>query len=185
MQIQARANADENPFATSEQVFDGLKRRLTSRESLEMTHGDLERFLEQDGRELLRSLFQDHLDLRGRGEAVGEVVGAAGVRRTQARLRGRHLKTVFGTVEVERLGYTARDAETLFPKDAELNLPSGLYSHEVQRRVVAEVIKTSFDQAAEAIDANTGTTVPKRQLEQITIDASKDFVSDARTPSWI
>lgn len=175
MQIQARETADENPFAASEQVFEGLKGRLTSREALEMTHGELERLLEQDGRELLRCLLQDHLDLRGPGKAMGEVVGATGVRRTQARLRQRHLKTVFGTVEVGRLGYSARDAETLFPKDAELNLPRGLYSHEVQRRVVAEVIKTSFDQAAEAIGKNTGTTVPKRQIEEVAVEASRDF----------
>lgn len=175
MQIQARATADENPFATSEQVFGGLKGRLTSREALQMTHGDLERMLEQDGRELLRALLQDHLDLRGPGKAMGEVVGATGVRRTEARLRTRHLKTVFGKVEVQRLGYTSRDVETLFPKDAELNLPRGLYSHEVQRRVVAEVIKTSFDQAVEAVDANTGAKVPKRQLEQIAVEGAMDF----------
>jgi hypothetical protein len=119
----------------------------------------------------------DHLDLRGPGTAVGEVVGRTGVRRTQARLRPRQLKTVFGTVGVQRMGYKARDAETLFPKDADLNLPSGLYSHEVQRRVFVKAaeIKTSFDQAVEAMDANTCTTVPKRRLEWIAVEASKDF----------
>jgi len=175
MQIQARATADENPFATSEEVFEGVKGRLTSREALEMAHGDLERMLEEDGRELLRCLLQDHLDLRGPGNALGDVVGADGVRRTQTRLRTRHLKSVFGTVELGRLGYSARDAETLFPKDAELNLPRTLYSHEVQRRVVTEVIKTSFDQAVEAVGKNTGTAVPKRQLENVVVEASMDF----------
>jgi hypothetical protein len=177
MQIEARSSSDENPFTTSDEVFEGLKKRLSGREALKMTHGELERLLDEDGRELLRCLLQDHLDLRGPGEAEGKVVGASGVLRTQARLRTRHLKTVFGTVEVGRLGYSARDADTLFPKDAELNLPAGMYSHELQRRVVAEVIKTSFDQAGEAVDSTTGTTVPKRQLEEIAVAAAEDFTA--------
>ena len=183
MQIQARATADENPFAASERSFAELTNRLTSQEVLAMTHGDLERLLDQDGRELLRQLLQDHLDLRGPGEARSDVVGARGVRRTQARLRDRQLKTIFGTVVVSRLGYSARDAETLFPKDAELNLPPDLYSHGVQRRVTDEVVKTSFDQAAASIAATTGTTVPKRQLEEVTARASSDFDAfyDARS----
>lgn len=175
MQIQTRKTTDENPFSTSEHVFDGLKGRLASAEALQMTHGELERMLQQEGWELLRCLLQDHLDLRGPGRARGEVVGATGIVRTQVRQRQRHLKTVFGKVEVGRLGYSARDAETLFPRDAELNLPHGLYSHEVRRRVVAEVIKTSFDQAAEAVGTNTGTTVPKRQVEELAVEAAQDF----------
>lgn len=175
MQIQARATADENPFAASQRVFEDLTGRLASREVLGMTHGELERLLDQDGRELLRQLLQDQLDLRGPGEARGDVVGARGVRRTQARLRERQLKTIFGTVVVSRLGYSARDTETLFPRDAELNLPPDLYSHGVQRRGADEVVKTSFDQAVVSIESTTGTTMPKRQLEEMTVRASSDF----------
>jgi len=175
MAIQARATTDENPFAASDRGFADLKDRLTSPEVLAMDHGELERLLDHDGRALLRQLLQDHLDLRGPGDAQGPVVGATGVRRTQARPRDRHLKTIFGTVTVSRLGYSGRDADTLFPKDAELNLPPDLYSHEVQRRVVNEVVKTSFDDAGDAIAATTGTTVPKRQIEEITARASADF----------
>jgi len=140
-----------------------------------MTHGDLERLVEQRGRELLRRLFQDHLDLRGPGEATAEVVGAHGVRRPHERLRTRSLKTIFGKVSVSRLGYSAHDAETLFPRDAELNLPPELYSHGVQRRVATEVIKTSFDQATAAVAETTGTTVPKRQVEELAARAAADF----------
>jgi len=175
MQSQARTTADENPFAASERVFAELTDRLAKRETLVMTHGDLERLLDRDGRELLRQLLQDHLDLRGPGEARSDVVGARGVRRTQARLRERQLKTIFGTVVVSRLGYSVRDAEALFPKDAELNLPLDLYSHGVRRRAADEIVKTSFEQAAASIESTTGTTVPKRQLEELAARASSDF----------
>jgi len=175
MQIQARTIADENPFSRSGQFFEEVTKRLAGREALQMTHGDLERLLDKDGRELIRRLLQDHLDLRGPGDVTGEVVGAREVRRPQARLRERKLETIFGTVTVSRTGYSGRDAETLFPKDAELNLPPELYSHGVQRRAAEEVVKTSFDQAVAAILSTTGAAVPKRQLEALAGRAAEDF----------
>jgi hypothetical protein len=175
MQIQARTVTDENPFAGSRSVFDDLTSRLVTREVLEMTHGDLERLLDKDGRELIRQLLQDHIDFRGAGETREEVIGARAVRRPHQRLRGRTLATIFGKVVVSRMGYSAHDAETLFPKDAELNLPPELYSHGVQRRVAEEVVKTSFDQAVTSIASTTGATVPKRQVEQLTARAAEDF----------
>jgi hypothetical protein len=175
MQIQSRSIADENPFARSESVFGELTKRLAGREALAMTHGDLERLLDKDGRELIRQLLQDHLDLRGPGEARDDVVGAREVRRPHARLRERKLATIFGKVTVTRMGYSAHDAETLFLKDTELNLPPKLYSHGVQRRAADEVIKTSFDQAVEAIASTTGASVPKRQVEELAECAAEDF----------
>lgn len=175
MQSQTRTIADENPFAMSGHVFSDLTTRLASRETLKMTHGDLERLLDKDGRELIRQLLQDHLDYRGAGEVRGEVVGARDVRRPHARLRERKLETLFGTVTVRRTGYSAHDAETLFPRDAELNLPPELYSHGVQRRAAEEVIKTSFDQAVAALASTTGASVPKRQLEELAARAAEDF----------
>src|SRR2546422_9617768 len=121
MESQARPISDENPFAASERIFSDLTARLSSRETLEMTHGDLERLLEKDGREVIRQLLQDHLDLRGPGEVRGDVVGARDVSRPHARLRERKLGTIFGEVTVSRTGYSAHGADTLFPKDAELN----------------------------------------------------------------
>ncbi len=72
-----------------------------------MTHAELERLVEQQGRELLRRLFQDHLNPRGPGKATAEVVGANGMGRPHERLRTRTLKTIFGKVLVSRMGYSA------------------------------------------------------------------------------
>jgi hypothetical protein len=102
-------------------------------------------------------------------------MGANGMRRPYERLRTRSLKTIFGKVTVSRLGYSAHDTETLFPRDAELNLLPELYSHGVQRRVAKEVIKTSYDQATAAVAETTGTTVPKRQVEELAARAAANF----------
>jgi hypothetical protein len=45
----------------------------------------------------------------------------------------------------------------------------------VQRRAAEEVTKSSFDQAGAAIASTTGTTVPKRQLEELMARAAMDF----------
>jgi hypothetical protein len=175
MQIQAQSTGAEKPFADSQRYFQQFVDRLSSADTMRMTHGELERYMERDGFELLRLLFQDHLDLRGPGEAQGDVVGSDGVRRPHVRLLDRRLKIVFGTVLAGRMGYSAHDAETLFPRDAELNLPPSLYSHGVERRVANEVIKGSFDSAVESVAVTTGTTVPKRQAEETAARAATDF----------
>jgi hypothetical protein len=45
----------------------------------------------------------------------------------------------------------------------------------VERRVAEEVIKGSFDNAVRAVEETTGTTVPKRQVEELAERAATDF----------
>jgi hypothetical protein len=175
VQIQACASTKEKPFAESQRVFDDLTARLSGAAAMQMTHADLERLLDKDGKELLRQLLQDHLDLRGPGEACVPVVSSGGIEMPHARLRERRLKSLFGTVTPSRLGYSGHGEESLFPRDAELNLPPEVYSHGVQRKAAEEVTKASFEQAVAAIASNTGTTVPKRQMEKLAARAATDF----------
>jgi hypothetical protein len=140
-----------------------------------MTHSELERELEEKGRELLRSLLQAHLELRSPGEASAPVRDADGEERTAQRLHERDLATVFGKVEVSRLGYGAEGAASLHPLDAELNLPPERYSHELRRRAAEQVAKGSYDEAVATLAAATGTAVPKRQVEELVRRAAEDF----------
>ena len=74
-----------------------------------LTHGELEEHLTVKGREVLRTLLQDHLDLRAQREPhLESVVGADGVARNSVEEgHDRGLRSVFGMVTVSRLAYPA------------------------------------------------------------------------------
>jgi hypothetical protein len=86
----------------------------------ERTHAQLEEQLAARGRELMRQLYQDHLDLRAvREQRQQRVVDAEQVAHT--RVEGEHqrrLATVFGQVSVSRMAYRAPGARNLYPADA-------------------------------------------------------------------
>lgn len=173
--VRDLAVAKPKSFAASQGKFEELIEHLQSPESQSMSHSELERELEARGRELLRQLYQDHLKVRGPGAVEEPVEGADGVERPVARLHTRSLKTIFGPVEVERMGYGAEGVESLHPQDAALNLPPELYSHQVRRRAGEEAAKNSFDEVVQSLERTTGAEVPKRQAEQLVQRAAQDF----------
>ena len=173
--MAAVAEVLEAPFAGSVGRFEGLVSYLQAEEAMRMRHSDLEREIFERGRELLRQLLQDHLNLRGPGQARGPVRDADGSARTRKRMQERDLETVLGVVQVERVGYGAKGEESVHPLDAELNLPEQRYSHELERRVAEEAARGSFEEAAEAVKKQTGQELPKRQAEEIARRAAQDF----------
>ncbi len=60
-------------FCRSRERFEGLVGLLGGQEAGGLAHFDLEQRLETEGRELLRQLLQDHLDLRASRERAGRV----------------------------------------------------------------------------------------------------------------
>lgn len=163
-------------FEKAERKFAELTQDLRGRQTQAMDFSDLEKRIEKEGRELLRLLLEAHLNARGHGDIGASVEGADGVFRTHRRIGERQIRSIFGTIEFERLTYGGRGEESLFPKDAHLNLPAEqMHSHEFQRRVALEVIKGSFGQAAESISEATGVPVFKQQVEWITVRAGADF----------
>jgi len=163
------------PFSAAATNFAELVDHLESAEARKMTHSELERELEERGRELMRLLLQDHLNTRGPGEASEPVIDSEGEKRTTQRLHKRGLATVFGKVEVHRLGYGVAGADSLHPLDGELNLPRELYSHGLRRRAAEEVAKGSYDEAVATLTRYTGSAVPKRQVEELVVRAAQDF----------
>jgi hypothetical protein len=91
------------------------------------------------------------------------------------RSRVRRLTSVFGEVEVERDGYSARQTCSLFPVDGALNLPRESYSLGLRRLVAVEAAKVSYDEVAAAVAERTGVSVPKRQLEELVRRTAIDF----------
>ena len=111
-----------------------------------MQHDQVEVLIKKDGNEVMRLLLQGFLDVRAkREERMESVEGSDGVVRTHCRENcERSLMTEFGKVTVERKGYSAKGAESLFPLDAALNLPQDKYSSELCRLVARTVADSSL-----------------------------------------
>jgi hypothetical protein len=141
-----------------------------------MTHSEVEATLWREGLELLRQLFQAHLNARSPGEAQGPVVGADAVERPHVdRGTERGLMSIFGPVRVYRAAYTQAGQSSLYPLEGQLNLPLDVYSFGVRKRVAQEAAKGSFDEVVESIPTTTGAAVAKRQVEELTVRAATDF----------
>src|SRR5512132_2186769 len=163
-------------FDRSRATFDSLVGLLEGAEAGGLSHSELEDRLQVEGRELLRQLFQDHLDLRADRERRAAVVDADGVaRRTAETGRCRGLASVFGRLEVRRLAYRARGACDLHRADALLNLPVERHSHGLRRLAAIESSRGSFEDAAAAVGRATGQRLGKRQIEDLAGRAACDF----------
>jgi hypothetical protein len=102
-------SAGADRFAASREQFESLVSFLDRSDAAGLSHAELEERLDRDGRELLRSLLDDHLALRAvREQRLEQVVGDEGAARTRVESgHERALETVFGTVTVKRLAYRA------------------------------------------------------------------------------
>jgi hypothetical protein len=131
------------------------------------------------GREVQRLLLQAHLDQRGHGD-VGPalaVLGPDGVTQhyTHRRLSARTITTIFGPVQIERLGYSQPGSHSVYPLDQALARPARSFSYELQRRLVKAAVLNPFQESVTTIAEFTGVTVPKRSAEEIVRDAAQDF----------
>ena len=165
---------EEKPFAQGDGAYEMIKAFLSG-EAHAMEHSELERLLDEKGRELMRLLLQEHLNQRRPGETTGPVRDREGETRTAATGHTRSVESIFGTLHLTRAGYPSEGKDSLHPLDATLNLPDEKYSLEVRRRVAIEAAKGSFDEGVKTLETYTGAHVPKRQFEELTIRAAQDF----------
>jgi hypothetical protein len=167
MQGYAPACRDE-AFTGAREQFAETEEWLAG-EAAGLQHADLEEQLEGRGRELLRRLFQGHLDLLAAGEERrGDVAGEDGVVRTRAeRGRTRPLVTRFGQVSVSRIAYRSPGRANVHPLDAVLNLPEEKHSHGLRRLAAIEAARGSMEAAGAAITRAAGVTIGKRQVEEL------------------
>ncbi len=175
--MEPQGSQHEKLWAVARMNFEALCRRLEADEALGMSHSEVEATLQTDGFEVLRLLFQDHLALRAAREVrlTEPVVGSDGVTRTHVREQARDLETLFGTVEVARLGYGHPGVDSLHPLDAGLNLPPERYSLGLRRRMALAAPAGSFDAALVVVTSTTAASLPKRQAEQLARRAAVDF----------
>jgi hypothetical protein len=163
-------------FQSSRAQFEQVIAFLESADALQLQHGAVEERLTHDGRELLRRLFQDHLNVRSAAERrLPQVTGADGARRRESRELDVGLGTVFGGVRSVRLVYQAAGLPGLAPMDAVLNLSPGYYSHGIRKLVAEQAAKDSFEEVVAEVEVITGCAVGKRQVEELAAAAASDF----------
>ena len=167
MQGYAPASRDE-AFTQARECFAETEDWLSG-EGAGLQHAELEEQLEVRGRELVRRLFQGHLDLLAAREGRrGDVAGEDGVARTRAeRGRSRPLVTRFGQVTVSRIAYRSPGRSNVHPLDAALNLPEEKHSHGLRKMTAIEAARGSHEAARDAVARATGVRIGKRQLEEL------------------
>ena len=158
--------------------FSLLESWLASASALQLPLHQIESQQQDKGREVQRLLLQAHLQHRGNGD-VGPALqleqADGAVLYSHRRLGTRSLTTVFGTVELVRMGYSRPGAPGIFPLDRALTLPARSFSYELQRRLVKAAVQNPFLDSVQTIADLTGVSVSKRSLEQILPDAAQDF----------
>src|SRR5258708_31361812 len=147
--MQGYVPAQDEGFAESRKCFGELEDWMASAEAAGLQHGELEEQLDVRGRELLRRLFQDRLDLTAaREERRRDVTGEDGIVRTRAeRGRERPLVTKFGQVTVSRIAYRAPGRANMHPADAALNLPEEKHSHGLRKMTAIEAARGPMEAA--------------------------------------
>ena len=185
----SESSGGDAAFDRSRERFESVVGFLHGSQAAGLTHSELETRLGVDARELIRVLYQDHLDLRTTREVrLPVLIDAAGIcRGAVERGHRRPLQTVFGAVNVDRLAYRHRGEANLYPADAALNLPPELHSHGLRERAAVESARGSFDDARSALRRATGVEIGKRQVEQLAGRAVVDFeayyAQPTRTPA--
>jgi hypothetical protein len=174
MQGYAPAWRDE-AFSGAREQFAETEEWLAG-EAAGLQHAELEEQLGARGRELMRRLFQGHLDLLAAGEERrDDVAGEDGVVRTRAeRGRARPLVTVFGQVTVSRIAYRSPGRSNVHLLDAALNLPEEKHSHGLRRLAAVEAARGSMEAAQAAVTRAAGVSIGKRQLEELARRAAAD-----------
>jgi hypothetical protein len=172
----------DDPFAASRDLFDVLAAELAGPAAAGLTACQLEELLDERGREVLRQLLQDHLDLRQATEERkarerrAPATGTDGITRTRLEAgHGRALATLFGTVRVTRCAWRKPGTANFCPADAALSLPAGRHSHSLAKLAAIEAARGSFDAAHGAVTRRCGPVIGKRQVEQAVTRAAADI----------
>ena len=164
-------------FTATREHLEKVIRQLQSSEASHWRHDETERNLQDEGQELCRLLFQATLDVRTNNEVrLGAVTGHDSVVRRYFRPGcERKIASVFGEVSYRRNGYSHAQGGSLFPLDESLNMPKRKYTYGLRECVAASVCQNAFDAALENLSTLIAGKIPKRQAEELVVEASTDF----------
>jgi len=173
----SRPGNDESAFSSAKNLVEQIVQVLQSKACLSASHGEVEHRIQKEGMEVLRLLFQGHLDHRSLSEpSLPKVPEAGHLERTYKREGTRRgLHSLFGTVHVHRKGYSAGCGDSVFPLDGQLNLSKDCYSDGLRRQASELVSDLSFDKGVAHIRKGSASMFPKRQMETVAQRVSVDF----------
>lgn len=175
---------ESNKRESAREYFFELESKLMSEETGSKPIGEVEQLLYSDIMEHGRRMIQEHIDARGDGKVAESIIREDDKKLSHKRLLKRHLETIFGEVEIERVGYSYRGESSIFPKDKQMGLPAKLYSYPVQQKVCREALRSSYDEIDETLSEYTGAHVPKRQSLEIVGNGAEDFEAFYLQRSW-
>jgi hypothetical protein len=137
-----------------------------------LDHGEREKVIGDEGRELQRRLLQATFDIdAAREERAAGVTSAAGIGHgIVEKGHGRGVTSVFGPVRVTRMAYRNRREPNLYPADARQVLPGDPYSLGMRALAAFHLAGGGFGQAQEVIESRTGVTVGRAQLAGLAED---------------
>lgn len=153
------ANSTSSDTTAASIEFALLQSWLASGSALELPLHQIESLQQAKGLEVQRLLLQAHLQHRGNGDVrpALRVQGPSGdLLYSHRRLGARSLTTVFGTVELVRMGYSRSGGPSIFPLDQALALPARSFSYELQRRLVKAAVQNPFLESVQTIAELTG-----------------------------
>lgn len=160
-------------FREANEDFTGMVEKYKSLKSGWLNAVETEIF--SDGRELTRKILQGHVNCRGSGDAGQSITTTDGEILKHRRLQKRSLQTMFGKIEITRIGYSNRKHPALFPLDALLNLPKSSFSYGLQRFVARHASSDSFSEVIDLTLDVTGIKIGLRQTMQIVESCAHDF----------
>src|SRR5437899_1369215 len=169
-------------LSPAQQEFSSLQAWLSAPRTLQLPLHQVECQQEQKGRALQRLLLQAHLQQRGPGD-VGRALyvnqdGQKPTLYSHRRLHTRVLKTIFGPIQIQRMGYCRAGTASIHPLDETLQLPARSFSYELQKRMVKAAVQGTFRETGERIAEITGAPVPVRSIEEVLQQAAEELRRD-------
>src|SRR6266702_5507595 len=123
----------------AQQQFCALEDWLSAPPTLQLPLHQIDRQQELKGRDLQRLLLQTHVQQRGNGDvgpALRVTEQSTTFLYTHRRLQRRTLKTIFGAIHIDRIGYGRDGVGSIHPLDEAMQLPGRSFSYELQQRMV-------------------------------------------------
>jgi len=137
-----------------------------------LDHGDREKVIGQDGRELQRRVLELTLAVdSAREERVQQVTSPAGIRHGSVETgHDRGVVSIFGPVRATRLAYRNRREANLYPADARWILADDPSSLGMRALAAFHLATEGFGAAQEVISARTGVRIGLAQLTGLAKD---------------